>query len=285
MRLVLLIIAVFTVGVSMSAQTPLTKKNNKGRFYAYWGWNRALYSNSDIHFTGDGYDFTLLGVRANDRQSEFGLTPFFKLGTITIPQTNFRLGYYFNEKWSISGADDHMKYVMVKNQTAVIDGSISDSNTAYDGDYNEDHLLLSPDFLRYEHTDGLNYLNVELRRHFELYNYKNLNKVSVNAFAGGGLGFMMPKTNATLLANERHDEFHLAGWGSGLVAGLDLTFWQVFFVQVETKGGYISMPDIRTTQFEADHASQNFFYWESVFCFGGKFGFNKKKKSVVPSVT
>jgi len=38
-----------------------------------------LYSNSDIHFTGDGYDFTLLGVRANDRQSEFGLTPFLNL--------------------------------------------------------------------------------------------------------------------------------------------------------------------------------------------------------------
>ncbi len=278
MRTLLFCVAFLGIVATSFAQSPLDKKNNKGRFFAYWGWNRALYSNSDIHFTGEDYDFTLLGVHARDRQSTFGLNPYFNPGVITIPQTNLRLGYYFNEKWSISAADDHMKYVMVKNQTALIDGYISNSGTVYDGEYEKEHLLLSPDFLKYEHTDGLNYLNIELRRHEELFNLRDLNKITFNGFVGAGLGIMLPKTNATLLANERNDEFHLSGWGSGLVVGFDVTFWQVIFLQLETKGGYISMPDIRTTQFEADKASQNFFYWQSLFCFGGKFGFGKNEK-------
>ena len=31
----------------------------KGAIFLYWGWNRAIYSNSDVHFRGNGYDFTL----------------------------------------------------------------------------------------------------------------------------------------------------------------------------------------------------------------------------------
>jgi len=28
------------------------KNTNKGKFFFYWGWNRANFSVSDIHFTG-----------------------------------------------------------------------------------------------------------------------------------------------------------------------------------------------------------------------------------------
>lgn len=38
---------------------PLTKK---GQMFVFWGWNRAGFSNSDIRFKGNGYDFTLNNV-------------------------------------------------------------------------------------------------------------------------------------------------------------------------------------------------------------------------------
>ena len=38
----------------------------KGNFFFYWGYNRSAYTNSDIHFWGDGYDFTITAVRAKD---------------------------------------------------------------------------------------------------------------------------------------------------------------------------------------------------------------------------
>ena len=47
---------------------PLTKK---GQMLIFWGWNRAAFSNSDIHFKGNGYDFVLHKVVAHDRPSEF----------------------------------------------------------------------------------------------------------------------------------------------------------------------------------------------------------------------
>ena len=44
-------------------------KTNKGKIFFYWGWNRGYFSNSDIHFSGEGYDFILEDVIANDRQT------------------------------------------------------------------------------------------------------------------------------------------------------------------------------------------------------------------------
>ena len=69
-------------------------KINKGKMYIFWGWNRGHYSTSDITFKGDDYNFTLHNVKADDKPKPFGIY-YFKLDEITIPQTNFRIGYFF----------------------------------------------------------------------------------------------------------------------------------------------------------------------------------------------
>ena len=45
------------------------KTQKKGKFYFYWGWNKAQYSYSDIKFKGDNYNFSLFDVAAQDRQT------------------------------------------------------------------------------------------------------------------------------------------------------------------------------------------------------------------------
>ncbi len=40
--------------------SPLSKK---GQMFVFWGWNRAAFTHSDIHFQGNGYDFTLFEVK------------------------------------------------------------------------------------------------------------------------------------------------------------------------------------------------------------------------------
>ncbi len=42
-------------------------------------------------------------------------------------------------------------------------------------------------------------------------------------------------------------------------------------MQLDLKGGYINMPDIRTTSNATDRASQHFFYLQRVISFGGIF--------------
>ena len=141
-------------------KNPLPNRKKKGNFFFFWGWNKEVYTNSDIHFSGNNYDFTLHNVVATDKQSKFDPNIYFGITNITIPQYNYRIGYYINDHYSISAGFDHMKYVMVNDQSSNIDGSIH-VGSQYDGDYHNQDFTIAQNFLRFEHTDGLNYLNAE----------------------------------------------------------------------------------------------------------------------------
>jgi hypothetical protein len=254
------------------ANLPTKNIIKKGSFYAYWGWNRATYSKSDIHFKGTNYDFTLNDVIARDRQSKFAFSTYF--ATVTIPQYNFRIGYFLNDKYDISFGADHMKYVMVGHQMNTINGYINTGST-YDGTYNDQLFYVNPKFLLFEHTDGLNYLNTEIRRNDNIFKYKNF---KLNVIEGFGGGVIVPRTNTTLMNYARYDQFHLAGYGLGAVLGLNFQFWERYFIQFEEKVGYINMPDIRTTMHEEDKASQSFTWLQANFTFGVNFNYKRKVK-------
>lgn len=268
--LLLIILFVDTTNVIAQEET-----SNKGKIYAFWGWNRGWYTNSDIHFKGDNYNFTLNDVEAKDRQSAFGIDPYFNPTRITIPQTNLRIGYFINNHIDISIGVDHMKYVMVSVQETEISGSINDE-TIYDGSYDNDKFQINKPFLQYEHTDGLNYLNVEITRNDDLLKLLkvnlNPNKFQLNTLVGFGIGAMMPKSNVTLWNNQRNDDFHFAGYGFSGKIGLNATFFKYFFLRSEYKVGFIDMPDVRTSPDPIDKASQHFFFRQLNFCFG--FAFN-----------
>ena len=89
--------------------------HNKGKIYIFWGGNIDSFSKSDIHFAGAGYDFTLYDVTAQDKPKGWHVD-YINPARMTIPQTNFRLGYYITDKYNISIGVDHMKYVMFQNK-------------------------------------------------------------------------------------------------------------------------------------------------------------------------
>jgi hypothetical protein len=276
MRLKILILPLLLTVLFADARRMPTEmeKSNKGRIYGFWGWNRGWYSNSDIHFTGSNYDFKLNDVEAKDRQTPFDFGTYFGLSTISIPQTNFRLGYFVSNNIDISFGVDHMKYVMVSAQETEISGKIQDG-TVYDGYYSNDAFEINKPFLEYEHTDGLNYLNFEITRNDDLaktlkFNL-NPNKIQINTLLGFGIGAMMPKSNVTLWNNERNDDFHFAGYGFSGKVGLNATFFKHFFLRSEYKLGFIDMPDVRTSPDPIDRASQHFFFRQLNFSFGFTF--------------
>jgi len=274
-RILILLLAVVVPACHTLAQDSVKAKSKVRvhKFYAFWGWNRAWYTNSDIRFHGTNYDFTLAKVVAHDRQTELGLDPYLAIGSITIPQTNCRIGYYLNDHWSVSIGLDHMKYVMDQDQVVDIVGSIQNGQTPYDGTYNHTPIKLTEDFLTFEHTDGLNYINAELRRHDILVDFRKMKlpNITLNLIEGVGLGALLPKTNTALLGFNRYDEFHLAGFGLNGMVGLNFTFFDHFFIQSELKGGYINMPDIRTTEFTVDRARQHFMFGSVNFLVGANF--------------
>ena len=268
---------IFTISFSFfSQEKKVQKTSNKGKFFFYWGWNRASYSNSDIRLFGENYDFTLQDVKAKDRMTPFSFNDYFNITRITIPQTNYRIGYFFKDNYTISVGVDHMKYVMTAGQKVTIDGQINAGNV-FDGVYNNDEIILSEDFLRFEHTDGLNYVNLEVRRFDEVGQYIGLSteNFQINLTEGIGAGIVVPRTNASLFNQERWDEFHLSGWGVSAVAGINFTFFKYFFIQSDLKFGYIDMSDIRTSANTNDRASQSFTFFQKTFLFGARFNIFK----------
>ena len=257
---------------------PELKNGKKGEFFLYWGYNWDWYSNSDIHFEGDDYNFELHKVIAKDKQTDWSFERYFNLGNLTLPQYNLRLGYYFSDHYSVSLGIDHMKYVVQQGQTTQISGYIGASGAPYEGVYDYDDVVIEEGFLAFEHTDGLNYINAEVRRFDELYSFHK--NIQLNMLLGAGFGGIYPKTNTTLINKERYDEFNLAGWGGHLLVGVNFTFFRHLFLQTEFKGGFINMPNIRTTQSSSDSATQHFFFGQYNINLGGTINFleNKKKK-------
>jgi len=276
LTIVLLGLLIFKVGLSQDKPNS-QQIDTKGRLYFYWGWNWAWYGKSDIHFTGADYDFTLSKVSAQDRQTKFSAYYYINPANITIPQYNLRIGYYIADNYSISIGIDHMKYVVKADQTVKISGNIHDSGTIYDGIYNDDDIIITEDFLQFEHTDGLNYINIDFRRFDQLLEFK---KIALNITEGLGAGIVYPKTNATLLNNERHDEYNLAGYGINAVVGINILLYRSFFIQTEFKPGYINMPDIHSTNYSTDKVSQSFFFYQLNVTLGASINLRKKKEAV-----
>ena len=105
----------------------------------------------------------------------------------------------------------------------------------------------------------------------KIFKIGNTDKFQLNLTEGIGAGFIYPKTKAMLLGKERHDDFHISGYGVSAKVGLNFTFFKYFFIQTELKGGYIDMHDIKTTFSNADKASQHFFFLQRIIAFGGIF--------------
>lgn len=291
----LLFITTITIAQNDAIKKERYTAHNKGKFTLSWGGNRDQYSQSDIHFVGDDYNFVVQNAVAHDKPKGWHID-YLNPSRMTIPQTNFKLGYFFSDKYSVSVGVDHMKYVMTQNQTANVTGYINlpsnQSESIYNGSYNNTPVDMSqnnaqeggfengttqegiPAFLMFEHTDGLNYVHTEFARQDDIsswFGINNTDKLQVNINEGLGLGLLYPKTNATVIGKARHDDFHISGYGTSLKAGINCTIFKYFTIEGALKGGYINMTDIRTTKSTADLASQKFFFAETIISFGGIF--------------
>lgn len=248
----------------------------KGKLFASWGYNRSSYSLSDIRLWGDGYDFTIKDAVAKDRQTKFDPKVYFNPSLLTIPQYNLRVGYYLTNHLSLSVSVDHMKYVLDNSQIATVDGSISTSaSTVWADDYENELMPISGDFVKYEHTDGLNIVYLELDYNDLFFETAN-RKFAIDLVAGVGLGGAIPKTNARIFDTFGTDEFHLAGGSINANVGVKLFFFKKIFLHPAVKAGYVSLPDVITNTAGNDKASQNFSYFQANITLGYQFRLTHK---------
>lgn len=281
----------------------------KGNFFFYWGYNRSAYTNSDIHFWGDGYDFTIHDVEAKDEPTTTFKT-YIGPTSFTVPEYNYRLGYFLNDKTFISIGEDHMKY-HIEKQAARLTGSITYGSNI--GNYDNTEVLVGEGRLsghlsksgnseqvhhgghgggsisiidslprgfvsNFEHCDGLNDASLELGRIEQIWISKNT-KHALTVTGTIGTGMVIPDTDAGVLGQQPYHNldkktYHLAGYSFSASIGFQFDFFRHLFLQTRLKGGYINLPDIKTTTLSG-RASQHFGFIEPMFVVGYSRSFGK----------
>lgn len=270
-------ISAFLLGhfFSLMSSNDSLKVGKKKQIYASWGYTRAWYTPSDIHFqdlsnnyhpaTGKNnyYDFTIYDAKANDRP-DFNAIP--DIVNLTIPQFVIRLGYYFNENTGIELNYDHTKYVVNGYQTAHIKGQI-------DGVYmDKDTILDSQKFLAFEHTDGANFWMVNFLKKVKIYEGGKNFKLCYVAKPGAGIVF--PRTDVTLFGENLNNDWKVAGFIAGFENGLRVEFLKHGVFEFVTKGTYANYLNAFILGAGNGKASHHFFCGQFTASIGLMFGKN-----------
>lgn len=245
--------------------------DDKHVFFVYWGYNRSAYLKSDLTMHGNGYDYTLYQVVAKDRPSPFDPKVYFNPVKLSIPQFNIRLGYRLNEKWSLSLGYDHMKYVVQTGQDVTMTGTVDSSASAkYAGTYSNTSFYLTDQFLHFEHTDGLNFITVELDYVTTLWKSDD-KRFWLENRSGIAPGALYPRTDVTVFEHKGPNIWNLAGGGIALRSEMRINLWKYFFVQTTAKAGLLFLPHIQTTGTKGEYAQQNIQFLEGFWSVGANF--------------
>lgn len=236
-----------------------------------WGYNRSYYNQSDVHFKGDGYDFTLHNVKAEDMPEKFDPKVYFSPTRLTIPQFNFRLGYYFRKNTAISIGWDHMKYHIISTQLVEIDGYIDEEkydSEEYAGTYHHDYILYTPRLMNYHHSDGYNFIRVALEQRVPFWqSHNSKHTLALNGVVS--LGAVMPWTDFTFFGVNHRNKPHFAGYGASIHVGFRYEFLNYFFVQAHAQCGWTNLPDIMLEDDLPSRAAQKISFLERSWALGG----------------
>ncbi len=266
----LLLIGLILISTVVDGQRYSYKKKfgtQKNTVYFYWGYNRSGYTKSNINFIGPQYNFTLKNAAAKDRPSNDFKT-YVNPATITVPQFNVRIGWYYKHRWDVSVGIDHMKYVMRDYQNLLINGVIEGTtNSQLNGVYTDadGKVLIREDDLHYENTNGLNYWSIQLNNTAPIYKTNN-RKFAIQRRLGGGIGAIVTQTDFNWDGEIYHTRQKIGGYGISLHSGIRFDFFNHFFLQNNFSGGFVHLPKNATIDDQDHYVKQTFLFgqWEIV---------------------
>ncbi len=269
----LLLLFLSQIIFAQAIDSPKTPK----KFFFYWGYNRGMYSKSTISYHGPGYEFTVFDVQAKDMPEPFSFKVYANPKLITIPQFNFRVGYYWKNNIYFTAGWDHMKYQSIDGQSVIMDGHVDKSySEKYADIYDHKEVKMThKDFLKMEHSDGFNLIKINVEKHYNIWQTPK-NQIAIQALTGTGPIFPLTWTNSTLLGKYNDDRPHFSGLGISVFGGLKVSFWDRIFFQYDLDFGYVNAWDITTRPKGApDRAKQQIKYFQRKGVVGISFNLRK----------
>lgn len=258
---------IFILGVAASMQLHAQKEDNKlfNGMYIQWGYNAEVYTHSNIHFTmSNGNNFILHHANAHDKGDYSAILK--GLGQVSIPQYNYRVGFYLNQHYSraIELNFDHAKYVVTDGQTVRVTGVIDGVQV------NGDSILNPQTFLHFEHTDGANWLHINYVEQKNLLQNKIKTRNLLTVVYKAGAGINIPRTDFTWRGDRFNNQFHVAGYNVSAEGGVRFYMLTNLFLEATAKTGYVRYIDAlaNTETTKGNRASHGFGYLEGIATLG-----------------
>lgn len=253
------VVAAAAAAPAIVAPIPAALKPHSSLYFS-WGYNRDWYTRSDIRFkntTTANYDFTFVQAHASDKPD---FKDFWRFNSWTIPQYDMTLGYLFHDKHNlgIEVSWNHLKYVVDDNQIIHVRGQIN-------GRYLDKDTLVTPDFVHLQHTNGNNYLMVNLVKHYTLFERPHF---KVSGVGKVGLGPMISYTISTVLGDHQEGPFHYHGMVVGTSLGVKADIFRYFFLQTDLQGAFADYTNTWLGQDRVGRATHTFGSLQAIWAFG-----------------
>jgi hypothetical protein len=255
--LLLLMMTKFSFGQS-------EKKIFKG-MYIQWGYNREWYTKSNIHIKlSNGSDFIMHNVVASDKPNFESVFQY--PGDISIPQYNYRIGFYLNRNKTkaVELNFDHAKYVVDDYQKVHVTGVIEGNPV------NGDSILNPVNNLHLEHTDGANWVHINYVQQKTILSTQSNKRPIVNLIGKIGAGINIPRTDFTWRNDRFNNNFHIAGYNISIEGGARYYFAKRWFLEATAKTGYVRYVNAlaNTTELKNNRVKHDFEYFEIIGLIG-----------------
>ncbi len=242
----LLIVLLLIIPVITNAQKK--SKERKGEFYFSWGYNKEWYTRSDVKVNQPSLNnnYTLKSAYSHDHPGwDEGL---FSI-PISIPQYNYRLGYFFNKKKGLAFEInfDHTKHIVQDNQQVKIAGTLNGRQVDSSVNFSEGNGFY------YYLNNGANFLLFNIVKRWHCHESKN-GRFTVDALGKAGIGPLIPHVQNSFFGQANDPGFQLGGWNMGVEAAVRATFFKNVFLEFSNKLDYARYSNLKTYQGTANQA-------------------------------
>lgn len=235
------------------------KKYHVRSMYFSWGYNEEWYTNSTLHVkqSGQGNDYQLVHLQAHDHK---GWDEGVFSRALTIPQYNYRLGFYFNEKQDLALElnFDHTKYIIQDGQKISIKGTLA--HTPVSGPV----VFSAADGFHYYLNNGANFFLFNIVKRIGLYTAPT-NNLRIDLTGKAGIGPLIPHVDNSLFGQQNKPQFQIGGWNTGLETAVRFTIMRYAYLELSQKVDYARYSNLEVY---GGRAHQNFGCYELILSGG-----------------
>ncbi|MES2002974.1 MAG: hypothetical protein V4450_00530 [Bacteroidota bacterium] len=224
------------------------KKERKGELYFSWGYNKEWYTRSNVRVTQPSLNnqYTLNSVHSHDHPGwDEGLFT----APISIPQYNYRLGYFFNKKKGLAFEInfDHTKHIIQDGQNIRLSGTLGGRRVDSTINFSEGNGFY------YYLNNGANFLLFNIVKRWNWQESKS-GQFKLDALGKAGIGPLIPHVQNSFFGKANEPGFQIGGWNMGVEAAVRATFYKHVFLEFSNKLDYARYSGLKVYQGTAKQA-------------------------------